>query len=277
MDQYLDLLINIAKEIYSRVNPMLGTLMASRIVGFGFGGDRSRLIDIAAEKAAIEFLERNNFSCIFVGEECGVKRIGSSPGFYLIVDGVDGTNNAIRGIKFTSSSLAISPTGRLGDVEAAVVMDLKDGGIFSAEKGCGAKYNGQDIKPSNVSSLKDAIVSVDISRSIESIERTLPIMGRVKCLRALGAASLEICYVASGLLDAYIDLRGMLRTIDFAAGMLILKESGGVFLQPSGEDIPQDISLTEVKRFSVIASANMKLFSEIITLINSVRKARPCE
>ncbi|MEM2594295.1 MAG: fructose 1,6-bisphosphatase, partial [Candidatus Bathyarchaeia archaeon] len=110
MAQPLDILINIAKEIYSRVNPMLGTPIASRIVGFGFGGDRSRLIDVAAERAAIDYLEKNNLSCIFVGEEFGVKRIGSSPEFYLVVDGVDGTNNAIRGIKFTSSSLAISPT-----------------------------------------------------------------------------------------------------------------------------------------------------------------------
>ncbi|MEM2027249.1 MAG: inositol monophosphatase family protein [Candidatus Bathyarchaeia archaeon] len=266
MGDSLNLLIEIAKEIFSHVHPMLGKPKAGEIVGLGFGGDKTRLIDEVAEKAAINYLERNGFSCIFIGEECGVKRIGSSPEFYLIVDGVDGTNNAIRGIKFASSSIAISSTGRLSDLEAAVVIDLYDGGIFSAERGCGAKYNGQQIKPSNVVSLRDAIVSVDVSRSAESISRTIPIMGKVKGLRAFGSASLEICHVASGLLDAYIDLRGLLRTMDFAAGMLIVTEAGGVFLQPNGDGVP-DIPLTEVKRFSVIASANKSLFDEIVSLI----------
>ncbi|MCX8171282.1 MAG: D-fructose 1,6-bisphosphatase, partial [Candidatus Bathyarchaeota archaeon] len=230
----LNLLIEIAKEIFSSVHPMLGKPRAGEIVGLGFGGDKTRLIDEVAEKAAVNYLERNGVSCVFIGEECGVKRIGSLPEFYLIVDGVDGTNNAVRGVKFASSSIAMSSTGKLGDLEAAVVIDLYDGGIFSAERGMGAKYNDRKIKPSNSRSLGDAIVSVDVSRSAESIERTTPIMGKVKGLRAFGSASLEICYVASGLLDAYIDLRGMLRTIDFAAGMLIILEAGGVFLQPTG-------------------------------------------
>jgi fructose-1,6-bisphosphatase/inositol monophosphatase family enzyme len=111
-------------------------------------------------------------------------------------------------------------------------------------------------------------VSVDVSRSVESVRKTAPIMGRVKGLRALGSASLEICHVACGLLDAYVDLRGILRTVDFAAGMLIVKEAGGVFLQPKGESLP-NVPLTEVKRFSVVASANMSIFNEIASLINS--------
>lgn len=271
MSGILNLLIDIAKEIYSSVHPMLGTSRAGEVVGLGFGGDKTRLIDAVAENTAMNYLERNGFSCIFIGEECGIKKIGSSPEFYLIIDGVDGTNNAIRGIKFVSSSIAISFTGRLGEIEAAVVIDLHDGGIFSAERGCGAKHNNQSIKPSNVSNLKDAIVSVDVSRSMESIERTVPIMRKVKGLRSLGSASLEICHVASGLLDAYIDLRGMLRTIDFAAGMLIIKEAGGVFLQPNGDEIP-NIPLTEVKRFSVIASANKSLFDEIVSVVNPRQK-----
>lgn len=264
----LNMLINVAREIYSSVHPILGTPKAGEVVGSGFGGDKTKFIDAVAEETAVNYLERNRVSCIFIGEECGVKRIGSQPSFYLIVDGVDGTNNAVRGIKFASASIAMSPTGNLGDVEAAVVIDLYDGRVFSAERGRGAKCNGQPIKPSNTISLKDAIVSVDVSRSVESVRKTAPIMERVKGLRALGSASLEICHVACGLLDAYVDLRGILRTVDFAAGMLIVKEAGGVFLQPKGESLP-NVPLTEVKRFSVVASANMSIFNEIASLINS--------
>jgi len=268
MGQRIDLLVNIAREIYSAVHPLVGRPEAGKIVGLGFGGDRTRLIDAVAEGAVIKYLEENGFSCILIGEECGVKRIGSSPGFYLIVDGVDGTNNAVRGIKFASASIALSSTGYLDGLEAAVVIDLYDGGVFSAERGSGAKYNNQTIKPSNSTSLKDAIISVDMSRNLGSARKVLPLISRVRGIRSLGSASLEICHVASGILDAHIDLRGMLRTIDFVAGMLILKEAGGVFLQPNGEGIP-NIPLMEVRRFSIIASANRNIFDEIFSSISS--------
>ncbi|MBS7639320.1 MAG: inositol monophosphatase family protein [Candidatus Bathyarchaeia archaeon] len=267
MDWKVKLLSDLAREIYSSVHPILGTSKAGENVGLGFGGDKTKFIDAVSEDAALKYLERSGVSCVFVGEECGVKEIGSSPEFYLIVDGVDGTSNAVRGIRFASASIAMSPTKWLGDIEAAVVIDLFDGGLYSAIKGKGAEYNGRPIKPSDIRSLKDAIVSIDVSRSRKSIKRTAPIMGRVKGLRSLGSASLEICHVASGLLDAYIDLRDMLRTIDFAAGMLIVREAGGLFLQPSGEEIP-NVPLTEVRRFSVIASANRNIFDEIISLID---------
>lgn len=268
MELGVDLLVDMARGVYSAVHPLLGRSEASEVVGLGFGGDKTRLIDAIAEKVALEYLERNNLSCIFVGEECGVKRIGPSPSFYLIMDGIDGTNNAIRGLKFASSSIALSPTGFLSDLKAAVVIDLYNGGIFSAERGLGAKYEGRPIKPSSLKSLREAIISVSISGNMESVRRSMPVMGRVRGVRALGAASLEICYVASGFLDAYIDLRGMLRTIDFAGGMLILREAGGVLLQPNGDEIP-DVLLTEVKRLSVVASASRELFEEIRSLLAS--------
>lgn len=266
MEPDVSLLVDIVRVVCSAVRPLLGKAEASRIVGSGFGGDKTRLIDAVAEEAAIKYLEEKNLSCVFVGEECGVRRIGSSPNFYIIMDGVDGTNNAIRGVKFVSSSIALSSSEYLSDLEAAVVMDLYNGEIFSAKKGSGARHNGQPIKPSNLRSLRGAIISVSVSGNLESARRAMPVMGKVKGIRALGAASLEICYVASGHLDAYIDLRGMLRTIDFVAGMLILREAGGVFLQPNGDEIP-NVSLTEVKRFSVVASANRDVFEEIKSTI----------
>lgn len=264
----IDLLVEIAKEIYSAVNPLLGTADARKIVGSGFGGDKTRLIDAVAEKVVIEHLEKNNFSCVFIGEEFGVRKIGSSPSFYLAVDGVDGTNNAIRGIRFASASLALSRTEYLSDVEAAVVIDLYNGEIFSAKRGLGARCNGRIIKTSDQRDLRNSIVSINITKNIEAARKLLPIVGKVKGVRAFGSAALEICHVACGLLEAYIDLRGVLRTMDFAAGMLIIKEAGGVFLKPDGEEIT-NVPLTEIRRFSIIASANRELFTKIASLISS--------
>ncbi|MEM1515052.1 MAG: inositol monophosphatase family protein [Candidatus Bathyarchaeia archaeon] len=268
MEDAIELLIGIAKEIYSAIHPLLGTADAKKIVGLGFGGDKTRFIDAVAEKVVIERLEKNNFSCVFIGEEFGVRRIGSSPSFYLAVDGVDGTNNAIRGIRFASASLALSRTEYLSDLEAAVVIDLYSGEIFSAERGLGAKCNGRIIRTSKQRDLGNSIVSINITKNIEAARKLLPVIGKVKGVRAFGSAALETCHVACGLLEAYIDLRGVLRTIDFAAGMLILKEAGGVFLRSDGDDM-MNVPLTEIRRFSIIASANKELLEKIVSLISS--------
>ncbi|MEM2111367.1 MAG: inositol monophosphatase family protein [Candidatus Bathyarchaeia archaeon] len=262
----LHILREMAKEVYLTVHPLLGTLKSGEIVGSGFGGDKTKLIDAVAEEAIINYLTKNDLSCIFIGEERGVEKIGDAPRFYLITDGVDGTTNAVRGINFASTAMAISPTDRLGDLEAAVVMDLSNGGVYAAEKGKGAFYNGEKIKPSKTVDLEDAILSIDISRAPEAVEKMIHLMKVLKSLRSLGSASLEICLVASGLLDAYVDVRGKLRTLDIAAAMLILKEAGGLFLQPNGEE-PRDVTLTKLNRFSIIAAANKKIFNEITALI----------
>ncbi|MBS7654040.1 D-fructose 1,6-bisphosphatase [Candidatus Bathyarchaeota archaeon] len=267
MSWKLSMLTDLAKEIFSAVHPLLGTAKSREVLGLGFGGDKTRFIDAASETAALQYLEKKGFSCIFIGEECGVKEIGLSPKFYLILDGVDGTTNAMRGIGFASASIAMSPTSWLRDVEAAVVIDLYNGGIYSAEKGGGAKFNSQPITTSSIKTLEEAVLSIDVSRSPVSIEKVAPLVSRVRGVRALGSASLEICHVASGLLDAYVDIRGKLRIVDFAAGMLIVREAGGVFLQPNGEDMP-DSQLTELRGFSVVASANRDIFDKICLLIS---------
>ncbi len=262
----LTVLREIAKEIYSAVHPLIGTPESGRIVGLGFGGDRTKFIDAVAEDKIVQYLENNGFSCTFIGEEAGVRKIGGDPDFFLIADSVDGTTNAVKGIGFASTSLAISSTDGLADLEAAVVMNLYGEGVYSAEKGKGARYNGKRIRPSEKRRLKDSVMSIDVSRAPETVERVVPLMKTVKSVRSLGSAALEICHVASGRFEAYVDVRGKLRTVDIAAGMLILKEAGGVFLQPDGTEL-QNVPLTEMNRFSVIAAANDELYCKIIPLI----------
>ncbi len=264
----LKILRKIAREVYSVVHPLLGTFEAGRITGFGFGGDKTQFIDKAAEEAIVRFLERNGLSCIFIGEERGIQEIGKEPSFYLIADAVDGTTNAVRGISFVSTSLAASPTDRLDDVEASIVIDLSTGSIYEAERGKGARCNGKKTKPSVIEELENAVVSIDVSRAPENVEKAVPLLRTVKSVRSFGSAALEICHVASGLLDAYVDLRTKLRTLDIAAGMLILKESGGIFLQPDKKGF-HDVSLTELRRFSVIAAANEKIYAKIASLVLS--------
>jgi len=263
----LGILTDIAREVYRAVHPLLGLPESGRRIGVGFGGDFTRFIDQTAEKTVIHYLEQKSLPCILVGEEGGVQKIGKNPKDYLIVDAVDGTTNAVRGINFSSASLAVATADSLKDVEAAVVINLFSSELYAARRGEGAQRDGEKIAPSKTLTLKESIVSIDVSSTPERLGMVIPLMKAARRMRSLGAASLEICHVASGVLDAYVDVRGKIRTLDFAAAMLILRESGGFFSLLNADE-EWKIPLTRLKRFSIIAAANEKLYSQIISLIS---------
>jgi myo-inositol-1(or 4)-monophosphatase len=96
------------------------------------------------------------------------------------------------------------------------------------------------------------------------------IFEQTKHLRHLGANALEICYVADGTTDAFIDLRGKLRVTDMAAAQLILREAGGVITTQKGESL--DAPLTATQRVSFIAAANKTIYKKIQALIKNQRK-----
>jgi myo-inositol-1(or 4)-monophosphatase len=261
------ILKGIAREVQSAVNSLLGTSESKKTLGKGFGGDQTVLVDEVAEETIINFLKCQKIDCTFIGEEHGVQKIGKKPAFYLIADAVDGTINATRGISFVSTSLALSPTDDLDDVEAALVTNLCNGEMYEAEKGKGAKYKGEKIKTSETAFLNDAVLGIDISRAPNSVEPTAPFMKIAKSVRSFGSASLEICHVASGRFDAYVDLRGMLRTFDIAAAILVVREAGGIVLQPDGKGF-DGYPLSELNRFSVIAAANENIRLEIMSIMS---------
>jgi myo-inositol-1(or 4)-monophosphatase len=262
----LDVLVEIVRGVRQAVHQFLGLHESGRKLGIGFGGDHTRFIDQIAEKTIVKYLKENDLSCILIGEEGGIQKIGRNPEEYLIADAIDGTTNAVRGIRFASTSLAVASEDRLSRVEAAAVINLFDGGLYVAERDGGARLDGRTIAPSETTRLEESIVSVDVSSTPNRLSKVIPIMRTARRVRSLGSASLEICHVASGLLDAHVDLRGKIRTLDFAAAMLILRESGGSFGFLNGDE-PDEVPLTRLRRFSIIAAANEALYSQILSLV----------
>jgi len=256
------ILEEIASNVYSAVTPLLGTESSARVVGVGAGGDATTRIDAIAERVVIEYLGKNGISCILVAEESGVRRIGLEPEAYLVVDGIDGTTNAVRGIDFASTSIAVSPADSLDRVESAIVTRLDNGKSYTAQRGRGGRYDGKKIRPSTVRNLMEAVIAVDISRSPENLRKVLPLLEESSHIRCLGSASLEICQVASGHLDACVDVREKLRITDIAAAVLILREAGGLIVNPHKKRL-ENVPLTVANRFSVMAAANEEILNSI--------------
>ena len=254
-----------AENMKKQVRPLFGSAEARHGYGLGAGGDIKKRIDLGAENALIRTLQKHKASCTLISEESGVSRIGeSSSKFYLTVDPVDGTANAVRGLPFVAISMAVSKKPRLNAVDVALVADVLRDITYTAEKGKGACKNGKRIKPSNIESLQEAMIGVDLStfKARRLVDQLANILVRAKHLRHLGANALEICYVADGTSDAFIDIRGKLRVTDMAAASLIVREAGGTMKTSTGGVL--DASLDPKQRVSFIAAANESMYKTII-------------
>ncbi|UCG44737.1 MAG: hypothetical protein JSV58_04870 [Candidatus Bathyarchaeota archaeon] len=269
MTTWLDVLIECSKKIRRDVLPLFGSVEAAIGFGIGAGGDVMKRIDLAAEKALIDTVQNLDMSCTLISEESGVKKLGSTPAdYFLTTDPVDGTTNAVRGLPFIATSIAVSKTTYLKDVEVALVSDLFHDITYTASRDGGAHKNGKAIQSSSTPTLEGAVVGVDLSavRRKESITPLLGLLQKIEHFRHLGANALELCYVADGTTDAFVDLRGKLRVTDIAAASLILREAGGVMVSLKGEEL--NAPLTTTQKVSFISAANTSLLEDIQELIS---------
>ncbi|MBW4031002.1 MAG: inositol monophosphatase, partial [Acidobacteria bacterium] len=189
--------------------------------GRGFSGQRPTQyhLDLAADEVALRVLVGAGFRV--VSEESGVSGRGD---YTVIVDPIDGSTNCDHGIPFYATSLAVMRDDQL---VAGLVMNQATGAAFEAEIGAGATRDGERIVTTG---------QTEVTRSIMAFSG-LPgrHLGWAQ-YRALGAASLEICLVADGSLDVYaVARKSTLNPWDYLAGLLILREAGGVAADYDGE------------------------------------------
>ena len=152
--------------------------------------------------------------------------------FQWVIDPIDGTVNFFYGIPHFAISIALR---RAGKIIVGVIYDPMRDELWTVEDGGVPTLNGLPIAVSERTSLAEATVSVGVAKSLDSINRGLPLFERMvrsakKC-RMMGSATLDMAYVATGRLDAYIE--GTISLWDVAAGILLLERAGGkVSLQP---------------------------------------------
>jgi len=262
-DDILHVLIEACSRVRSEVSKLSGREEAYESYGIGAGGDISRKIDIVAEKAVMDTIRQHGINCTIIAEESGkVDLTNGKSGGYVIVDAVDGSTNALRGIPFYCCSIAFADDNRLSAVNHGVVMDLFRGDVYSASKGKGAFVNGTRMHVKAVD--KDGyVVGMNVSGAKpEKVERLKPIMEKSNHVRHLGSNALELCIFARGFMDVFIDLRGKIRVTDMAAAYLIVKEAGGILISEDGREL--DSSLDASARLSFIAAANIKVLSDIV-------------
>ena len=147
--EVIEILREASARIYKNVKDLAGTKDAAGDFGLGAGGDISRNIDIVAEKTVLDFLKEINFECVVLGEECGRVELSSNPKGYVIMDAIDGSANAVRGVPFFCSSLAFATENKLSSITDGVITNLKNGEMYWASKNKGSFLNNKQIKVYN--------------------------------------------------------------------------------------------------------------------------------
>ena len=221
------------------------TSTAERAVQFGEGegGDTTLAVDRAAEDAVFGALSSFGVPLLVVSEERGeVSLNGGSDGdgsVRVVVDPVDGSMNAKRGLPFACVSIAVASGPSMADVEVGFVAELDPPRDWWAVRGEGASLGGRRLGPLEPGPLE--VLGLETARPALVAGAAEAIAGlEARRLRVLGSVAAAMCLVAAGRLDAMITLREV-RSVDVAAAQLIVEEAGGAVALPGGDAL--DLSL----------------------------------
>lgn len=236
----------------------------------GEGGDRTLVIDRSAESIVLDQLERlrqQGYAFTAVSEERGEVDFGD-PAVTVIIDPIDGSLNAKRGIPHHALSVAVADGDTMEDVDFGFVYDFGTSEEWWARRGGGAWRNHEPLDPGlgerrgrdgrlevlGIESADPRWLAASIDSLADSAYR----------LRALGTIASTLCQVAAARFDGMVSLRRA-RGVDCAAGQLIVREAGGVVSFPWCEE-PLGAPLDAVPSSPVVAARSPETLRELETI-----------
>ena len=232
------------------------------VVGDGEGGDETTAIDAAAERVILQRLRAVEGATI-VSEEAGI--LESDGLLRIVVDPIDGSLNAKRGIPFFSVSIAVADGDTMDDVFFGYVYDFGTGEEWTAERGKCALLNGGDLGQV-LPKEQIEILSFEATLTSSVAEKASAVVGLAYRLRIMGSLALSLCHLAAGRVDAVCSLKGA-RSVDIAAAQLLVRERGLVIELPEAPpfgDAPLDLE----GRSRCVAAATPEVCAELFAALS---------
>jgi myo-inositol-1(or 4)-monophosphatase len=226
----------------------------------GEGGDDTTAIDAACEDAVVRRLEALAESFVLVSEELGERVFGGGGPLRVVVDPVDGSVNAKRGIPYFSLSLAVAEGPAMDDVVFGFVHDFGSGEEWVAERGKGAQLNGVPLTAPGPKPTIE-ILAFEGTTTAAIAEMVPAMLGVADRIRVMGSLALSLCHLAAGRLDGVCCLKPA-RSIDIAAAQLLVRERGiaiELFEDPPFGMAPLDLE----GRSRIVAAATASLCAEL--------------
>ncbi len=269
-EQWLEIFRSIGKKMCEGIAATLKKEGGTIPLGKGAGGDNTFPVDKWAEDIIITALDRarrDGETFTLISEELGVRKFGEG-GKIVLVDPIDGSNNAKSGIPFFSTSLALLNGGTLDTLAVGYVINLAADDEFWALRGKGAYKNGALMRTSDSKGI--TIVAYEASAPAVDIPRIMPLLAQAKRTRCFGSTALDLSYLASGAISVFGTATAS-RAFDYAAGMLILKEAGGRITDIDGmslDRVPAGLDRT----VPILASKNSATHTAALQLLSSRRQ-----
>jgi myo-inositol-1(or 4)-monophosphatase len=231
-----------------------------RPVGRGKGGDITAALDEAAERAVLAHFDRAGVR--IVSEEIGIRGDGATT---VLVDPIDGSQNAERAIPYFALSVAVAEGDAIDDVVFGFVHDFGAGEEWTAVRGGGAFLNGAPLtgRP------KDFVefLSLEATRAALVLDRLAALAPLTDRVRVMGAQAITFCHLAAGRTDAVACLRPS-RPVDFAAAQLLIRERGFAIQAIDGPELGS-IPLDLEARSRLVAAGSEELASRIAAAVRS--------
>jgi myo-inositol-1(or 4)-monophosphatase len=231
------------------------------VVGTGLGGDETTAVDKAAEDVILAHF-RPLDDLTIISEEVGHEGNGAT---VVVIDPIDGSLNAKRGIQFFSVSIAVADGPTMGDVHLGYVYDFGTGEEWVGRRGGGATLNGEPlrIRP------KEEIEILGFEATLTSLiaEDAPKVVGLAYRLRIMGSLALSLCHLAAGRVDAVCSLKPA-RSVDIAGAQLLVRERGlaiDLFEDPPFEAAPLDVE----GRSRVVAAGTPQLCQQLAAALSA--------
>jgi myo-inositol-1(or 4)-monophosphatase len=231
------------------------------VVGTGEGGDETTAIDEASERAVLARFEGVE-NVTFVSEEVGTLGDGS---VHVVIDPIDGSLNAKRGIGFFALSVAVASGPAMGDVEFGFVHDFGSEEEWTATRGEGARLNGR-LLDGDLPKERIEILAFEATLTASVAEKAAAVVDLAYRLRIMGSLALSLCQLAAGRVDAVCSLKPA-RSVDIAAAQLLVRECGLAIDLPEAppfEQAPLDVE----GRSRVVAAGTPELCQELFEALN---------
>ncbi|MDR2624535.1 MAG: bifunctional NADP phosphatase/NAD kinase [Methanobrevibacter sp.] len=258
---------------------------AGKFIKIGADGTDTKKIDEYAEKEVIDILTSSDFISYLISEEIGEMKLGKNSQkhvninedlknstycqkaeFIFVVDPLDGTANALKGIPAYGISIAIAKIKerkppRLEDIQMGFIKDFYSGNLYEAVKNRGTKVNFETLEYEKITALEKATLGGYVNLEKDVIN----LLKEIRRWRLIGSVAIEFAYLSQGKYDIFIDLRGS-RILDIAASKLIVEESGAIITDKEGRKLKNDLNIYE--KVVIVGSTNKSLHRKVIKELN---------
>ena len=230
------------------------------VVGVGVGGDDTTAIDAEVERAVVARLDSTGLDFTLVSEELGIRPAARGSDTVVVLDPIDGSINAKRGVPFFSLSIAVADGPAMGDVRYGYVYDFGSGEEWTATRGGGAFLDGTPLG-AVLPKERIEILSLEATRT-DLVARHAPgLVGLAHRVRVMGSLAISLCHLAAGRVDAVCSLKPA-RSVDIAAAQLLVSEVGLAVDLP--EDPPFAAAPLDLEgRSRIVAAGTAELCAEL--------------